>query len=335
MRFEFASSRPGRLLRACPHLLPDLLLVLAYVVALDAVNMNGGLGGPVRVVVGFPLLFFVPGYAVLAALFPRYDNDPSSRAFAGVSDGALSTMERTLLSFGVSLALLPLVALALGALGAGFTETSILLGLNSVVLPGITVGAVRRIQGYDSGEWMGSRLEWFSARAARLARRSPADAAVAVALVLVALIATSALGFALVAPGDGESYTNVALLTANEGGELTTSGYPTTLQAGTTVPLVVAVENREDRQVEYTLVGELQRVDRGAGSLSVVERSEVVRVSRSVPDRGTWRENVSVTPAMTGDELRLAFMVYRGDPPPEPRLDNAYQHVHLWVRVSG
>lgn len=334
MKFEDLSADDYRMLRAAPQLLSDLLLVVAYLVVMDAVEVSGQVSGPLLAILGFPVLFYVPGYAVLAALFPRYRNDADERAFAGVSHGALSTFERTLLSFGVSLALLPPIALGIEAVGARFTASTVLLGVNTVVVTGVVVAAVRRFQLYDSGELTESRLGWFSRRLTRLSYRSRADAALTVLLVLVAVVATSTLGMALVAPDDGESYTTVALLTEDAAGNLTTAGHPATLTAGTSEPFVLAVENHEDRRVEYTVVGELQRVDRVDGTTSVVEETELVRRSRSVADGDTWRANLSVAPSMTGDDLRLTFLVYRGDPPKDPRIENADEHVHIWVDVS-
>lgn len=38
---------------------------------------------------------------------------------------------------------------------------------------------------------------------------------------------------------------------------------------------------------------------------------------------------------MTGDELRLQYLLYRGSPPATSTQSNAYREVHLWVNVTG
>jgi uncharacterized membrane protein len=42
-----------------------------------------------------------------------------------------------------------------------------------------------------------------------------------------------------------------------------------------------------------------------------------------------------VTPTLTGQRLRLAYLLYRGSPPPDPTVENAYREVHLWINVSA
>lgn len=322
------------MVRVSPRLLFDLLSLFVYVVVMDGVLVSGSLGGAARTILGLPLLVFVPGYAVLACLFPRHQDGAASRAFAGVGDGALTTFERTSLSFGVSLALLPPLALAIEPFAAGFGPWTILGALNAFVIACLVAAAVRRFVLYGSGGFDGPRPVRFAWLHTRLTSGSRLDGALFAILVVVAVVATSTLAVGLVSPGDGESYTNLALLTEDDDGNLTTAGYPTNLTVGESVDLVVAVENHEDRQVEYTLVGELQRVDRTGDSLTVVEESEVVRRSRSVRDSGTWQADVSVDPTVTGSDLRLAFMVYVDESPDDGRVETAAEHVHVWVDVG-
>jgi len=44
--------------------------------------------------------------------------------------------------------------------------------------------------------------------------------------------------------------------------------------------------------------------------------------------------NHTVAPTLPGERLRLVYLLYKGDPPAEPTVENAYREVHLWVNVS-
>ena len=54
---------------------------------------------PVRILLGLPLVLFLPGYSLIAVLFPGKDD--------------LDGIERVALSFGLSIAVVPLLGLAL------------------------------------------------------------------------------------------------------------------------------------------------------------------------------------------------------------------------------
>jgi uncharacterized membrane protein len=49
----------------------------------------------------------------------------------------------------------------------------------------------------------------------------------------------------------------------------------------------------------------------------------------------TWTEEYGITPTMEGERLRLVFLLYEGEPPANPTLENAYRSSRLWVNVSA
>jgi uncharacterized membrane protein len=85
---------------------------------------------PVRIILGLPLVLFIPGYSLIAALFPREDD--------------LDGIERVALSFGLSIAITPLLGLGLNYTPFGIRLTPILIVL-SVFTISLAIGAyVRR-----------------------------------------------------------------------------------------------------------------------------------------------------------------------------------------------
>ena len=78
----------------------DLLIVMGLVLLTDLFVLAPGLNGSmVRNILGLPLILFFPGYALLAALFPAKSD--------------LDGVERAALSFGLSIAVVPLIGLGL------------------------------------------------------------------------------------------------------------------------------------------------------------------------------------------------------------------------------
>ena len=75
----------------------DLLMVVLASVALVPIAIIWE--GPVRIVLGLIFVLFFPGYTLIAAVFPKRDN--------------LNSVERLALSFGLSIAVVPIIGLIL------------------------------------------------------------------------------------------------------------------------------------------------------------------------------------------------------------------------------
>jgi len=87
---------------------------------------------PVRIILGLPLVLFLPGYALIATLFPRKDD--------------LDGVERVALSFGLSIAITPLLGLGLNYTPFGIRLTPVLTVL-SVFTIALAIGAWTRRSG--------------------------------------------------------------------------------------------------------------------------------------------------------------------------------------------
>jgi uncharacterized membrane protein len=123
-------------------------------------------------------------------------------------------------------------------------------------------------------------------------------------------------------------------LTEDDDGSLIAGGYPDNFTQGSPTPLTAAVHNDEGQAVEYTVVVQLERVDTTANDVTVTRRQAVTRLERTVPDNGTWHANHTVVPRMTGTDLRLTYLLYRGEPADQPSTGSAYRHAYIWVDVS-
>ncbi|WP_396611664.1 DUF1616 domain-containing protein [Haloferax sp. S1W] len=315
---------------------PDLAAVVALVVlTCGAVTIPGVRETPLRVVLGLPYVLFVPGYAFIAALFPEAGALVDDEGKETVRDG-IDGIERVALSFGTSIAVVPLLGLVLNFTPWGIRLVPIIVSISGFTVLAAVIAARRRAAVPEERRFTVPYKSWVSgARAELFDPDSRADAALNVVLVFSIILAVGAVGYAVADPGQGESFSELYLLTENESGELVADDYPTEFTAGESRSLYVGVGNHEHQTVDYTVVSQLQRVEVANNSTTVLERTELNRYSPTIEANSTWRTKDTVTPTMTGDRLRLTYLLYKGDAPTKPTVDNAYREVHLWVNVSA
>jgi uncharacterized membrane protein len=350
----------------------DLAAVVALVVlTVLAVLLPVVSETPLRVVLGLPFVLFVPGYAFIAALFPEAGESPTADGSAG--DEAPDTgsagdespdagdrsgidgIERVALSFGLSIAIVPLIGLVLNFTPWGIRLVPILASVSGFTLIAVAAAAVRRRELPEEERFRVPYRAWVAAgRAELLEPDSRGDAALNVLLVLSIVLATASVGYAVAVPKQGEQFSELYLLTEGEDGDLVADDYPTEFVRGEPRSLVVGIGNQEHRTVEYTVVTELQAVEiersgngsvgtnasvnasasAGNVSMTVLEEEEIRRFETELAHNRTWIRPHNVTPTLTGEDLRLTYLLYESAPPEDPTVDSAYRAVWLWVNVS-
>lgn len=319
----------------------DLWAVVVVTLVADGIVLAGG-PSLLRMASAVLLLFALPGYAVVAAMYPGRERPvPGSDSRQGITLG-----ERVGLSFGVSLAVVPLVALLTWPLtrlvAANFPtairplRASMVPALTVVVVVGAVIAARRRSR-LPSGhqftvpvdQWVASIREAIGPSASRGSRL------LSVALGLSILVAAASLGYGLAAPADGEQFTTAAVLTPGEDGEPVATGYPSALEAGESADLVLKLGNHEGESVDYTVVVRAERLSLDDGEPTVTEASEVDRLSVSLADEETRFVDHAVATDLTGANMRFTYYVYTGDAPATPSEDSAYRMLYLRVSVGG
>jgi uncharacterized membrane protein len=347
-----------------PALPLDLLAVVGYVAVAAVLLFRPGVyETPLAVALGVPLLLFVPGYALVSLLFPGAPPDDvadrngvgkpdatmdavavpdatpdaaTERNVAAIRQHGLSGVERVALGFGFSVALLPILGIALAASPWTIDPWPVLLSVSALAVSCSVGAAIRRFRRPPDRRFSVPVRAWLGKGRAALVGGSTVESALNLGLAVAVVVSVAAIGFAVAAPGPGQSYTSVSLLAQNETGELVAADYPRNFESGGSKPLVVEVTNHEGEQVQYSVVVELQRVrERGDGGAKVVQDRQLATFTPTVAGGETWRTTHEVTPTMTGEDMRLVYLVYKGEPPQDPTTSNAYRYVHVWVNVSA
>jgi uncharacterized membrane protein len=273
------------------YLINSLTVVLFIVVTFLPNNV-------LRIILGLPVVLFFPGYTILAALFPRREN--------------LGDIERFALSFGVSLAVVPLIGLVLNYTPWGIRLYPILIALFIFIFSMSIIGWHRNRR-LPLEESVSLHLNWKLPPLSHLwSGQSRREKIVNLVLAAMVIGAIGSLVYAIRQPRNGEKFTEFYVL--NDKGKA--SNYPSTIFLGQSCQVILGVINHENGattyKIEITLEGKNIR-EIGPFNLDAEEKRE---------------QKVTITPAQTGDKQELEFILYK-----EGGTD-VYASVHLWIDVS-
>ncbi|WP_254272328.1 DUF1616 domain-containing protein [Haloarcula marina] len=290
---------------------------------------------PIRVVFGLPLVLFLPGYALIAALFPEAGSPPDAAEENEINTG-IDGIERVALSFGLSIAVVPLIGLALNFTPWGIRLAPILVGVGGFTTAATVIASLRRQALPEDERFSVPYREWVSdSHDALISPETRLDSALNILLVCSLLLASGSIVYAVAVPVQGESFSEFYLLTENDDGELVASGYPTELTVGESKELVVGVGNQENERTSYTIIVALQRIEAVDNETVVRESTDLARFSPTVADNETWHRPHEITPTTTGTNLRMTYLLYKDDPAPQRDIDSAYRSNYIWVNVTA
>ncbi len=321
----------------------DLLAVLGFIVAVNVVFLIPALreatvfGASLRTAVGIPTLLFLPGYVLVSIAFPGTARHTAVEdGPAAESHDSIDLSERVALGFGMSVAFLPLFALALSSVWT-LSASAVLTSLSVILVGGTCLAVIRRYRlpqparfGRTIGQWT-TVSDSFSLRSHSV----PVQTSMLV-LGLAFVLAVGSMGFAVATPYQSGQSSTFYLVTENETGTQLASDYPTNATAGTAESLTVGITNDEERRQPYTVVAALERVETDSSTTRVTETQELTRLSPVVDPDETWTGHHTVEPALVGENLRLHYYLYKGTTAPAtPDSTTAYRDVYLWINVTG
>jgi len=192
---------------------------------------------PVRVVLTLPGILFLPGYCLIAALYPK--------------DRDIELIERVALSFGLSIAVVPLIVYGLNFTPWGIRLDSVVLSLTVFTWVLVLFAHYRRaVLPFEErfsipfSEIAGTfRNAIFSERDGRI------DRLLTLVLSLAILVAILVTVFVIAVPREGERFTEFFIL----GEKQKVADYPDQISIGQNYPLYIGVGNHEYQNVTYTV----------------------------------------------------------------------------------
>jgi len=302
----------------------DLIVIVAATVAtLSCVYVPVLNESFLRILFGLAMVLFIPGYALIAAFFP--------------ARGDLDGIERVALSFGLSIAVSPLIGLALNYTPWGIRLDPILTSLTLFTLAMVGIAWYRRLLlpagerfSVPAREMLGAaRNELFDPEG------TPLDRGLSALLLVSIVVAVATTAYVIAVPKEGEHFTEFYIL--GPGGKA--ADYPTDFPANSAQTLIVGVGNHEYREINYTVEALLlnQTFDTRTNTSTIHAAEPLDRFTLAVPHNET-QEVVWNFTVPSPDYNRVEFLLFNETVPGPAvtgadRINASYRDLHLWVQV--
>jgi uncharacterized membrane protein len=253
----------------------------------------------IRTILGVPMVLFIPGYVLIAALFTKNDD--------------LDSIERISLSFGLSIAIVPLFGLALNYTPFGIRLIPILITLCIYIVIMTIVAIYRRkvlsedvqfsIQLNKIYEIIDNKIN---------TPKNKVDRILSVILILTIILTIGVLYHVITTPKIGEKFTEFYIL----GSSGKADNYSTELKVGSSTNIMAGVVNHEYSPVNYTI--------------QLILNGDILSSKKLIlSNNGTWERNITFVPDKKGNDMKLELLLFK-----ENNISVPYRELHLWVNIT-
>ncbi len=277
----------------------DLKLILVYlfltVVFLTIPPLDKTI---IRTILGIPIILFIPGYVLIATLFPGKDD--------------IDGIERAALSFGLSIAIVPLLGL-----GLNFTPWGIRMMPITVTL--VLFSLFLWVTAFFRRLWLPPDKRFEVPLKTAIAgvkeefsgQENRTDRILTLILIISIVFSLVTLVYVIVTPKQGEKFTEFYIL----GPSGKASDYPREVSPGVPVSLIIGIVNHEYSDINYTLQVQVQN-------------DTFLEKKVQLGNNQTWEGPVTFAINRTGSNLKLEFLLFRED------MEAPYRETHLWVNST-
>lgn len=313
-----------------------LLCLLASIILLALVLFP--VDDILRIIFGLPFILFIPGYVLVFVLFP-----------AKKTDRGIDTLERLALSFGLSIAVVPLIGLLLNYTPWGIRLQPILFTVFFFILI-IGILGIYRWRKIDPEERFTIPLTITIPK-----QENKIDQALTIILILAIIIVIASLIYVITVPKTGETFTEFYLLGSTGKAE----GYPQNLTLNQTATLTIGIANHENKIINYTievwLINQttILNTQTGENTTQYNQMWYLNTITTTLPHQkinieGPWVPQWTTNYTFAVDkpgEFKLAFLLFTTPNPPyftqtdyheiaEQKINSAYLENHLWITIN-
>lgn len=264
-----------------------ILVISAFFYAIALLNP----GGAGVIALGLPTALLFPGYAFTVAMFPAKTD--------------LNTPERIILSFGLSMALLPLLGLVLNYTPWGIRPYPVLLALLALIAALSYFASCRRQKVPCEQRF----LILLRVELSGLKKMSALDKTIMATIAVFIIVALVSMFYIVTRPLTVEKFTEFYIL--GPGGKA--ESYPGHIKPGVEEQVIVGIVNQEHVSATYT---------------AEVRMNGYLKKSlgpRQLSHSQKWEEHVGLYVLEPHEKLKVEFLLYKD------RERDPYRSLNLWV----
>lgn len=278
----------------------------------------------IRVIFSLPMVLFIPGYVLIAGLFP------AARDLDGI--------ERVALSCGISIAIVPLIGLVLNYSPWGIRLDPLVISISVLTIGLCLVAHYRRAQLPQEERFTvpyGAFQRALSVEFFPKVEISHIDRALSIILIIVVIMAAVTTIFVIAVPKEGEKFTDFFILGENQ----KAADYPKDLTIGDNASLFIGISNHEYHNITYTVETYLVNMtfNETTNTSSLVAMDRLNRFSVPVSHNETHILPYSFIPEKSGYN-RIEFLLFNETMPNDmiggmDRINQSDRNLHLWLTI--
>lgn len=277
----------------------DILLIVMFTLLTAAFILIPPLNKTfIRTILGVLLVLFIPGYSLIAALFPKKED--------------LEGIERTALSFGLSIAVTPLIGLALNYTPWGIRLDPILISLTAFTMIMCLIAFMRRRKLPNEEKFTVPFHEFLSGIKGSFKGESRTEKILSIILIISIILAISTTVYIIIKPKEGEKFTEFYILGPNG----KASDYPTNLTQGQNGSVIIGMVNHEYATKDYRLVVKVNGNTTLQNQTITLTKDQKMEIP------------FNFTAGATGQK-KMEFLLYK-----LPDQENPYRSLHLWLNIT-
>ena len=286
----------------------------------------------IRIIIGLPYIFFIPGYILLFCLFPTKKTDIG-----------INIIERITLSIGFSIAIVSTIGFALNYTSSGIQLQTIYIYI-FIFINGLGLLGIYRWKKLDLSERFKINFE-----IPKLKSKNKIDLVLNLIIIFSIIIVITVATYALITPKQKEKTTEFYLL----GSSVNSTNFTSNTTIGENYSVIIGVANHEYKTIDYTIEIWLINQSQPQNNTTIQNMWFVDKISTRLSHidmdtknikKSQWEYPYSFIINKTG-LFKLTFLLYKTQTDEYikdadykdialEKINTSYRETHLWINIT-